>query len=301
MGFSTTRRGALGAAALIGAGGSAARTPQQADEGGWALPYSTVVPLTSAINGVDYALYVRPPLGYAPEKGPYPVVLTLDADYSFPIASKQMENLAFGANQAPHVIVVSVAHAGIYPDPSLYRTERARDFTPVAVHTDGPGQPTPVASGGGGPAFLRVLTEEVLPLIHSRWAADPDDRTLVGHSFGGLFASWVLQSQPEAFMRYLIVSPSLWYAQQLILKREAEGGFAPLPRKTYAYIGIGDQEERSDRGLHMVTEMQRFAALLTARSDPNLIVRSRVFEDETHASIFPACFSTGIRHLFRTM
>lgn len=301
MSFSTTRRGALGAAALIGAGGSAARTPPQADdEAGWTLPYSTVLPLTSAINGIDYRIYVRPPVGYAPEKGPYPVVLTLDADYSFPIACMQMEHLAFRMDQAPHAIVVSVAYAGVYPDPTRYRIERSRDYTPIFYPTGGYGPETQRQSGGG-PAFLRVLTEEVLPLVQARWAADPADRTLVGHSYGGLFASWVLQTRPEAFLRYLIVSPSLWYAEQMILKREAEGGFTPLPRKTYAYLGVGDWEEQPARGGYMVTEMKRFAELLTARGDPNLIVKSRVFEDETHASIFPACFSTGVRHLFRTM
>ena len=35
-------------------------------------------------------------------------------------------------------------------------------------------------------------------------------------------------------------------------------------------------------------DLNRFAALLDARHDPNLIERHRAFDDETHASIFPA-------------
>ncbi len=98
-----------------------------------------------------------------------------------------------------------------------------------------------------------------------------------------------------------MVSPSLWYANKLILKREAGLSATRLPRKTYAYLGVGSWEEQPHNDAYMVSEMNRFAEMLTARGDPNLIVKSRVFEDETHASIFPACFSTGIRHLFGTM
>lgn len=300
---STTRRGAFGVAALAGTAGLArAQEPRPAadEQRGWVMPFSTVVPLTSAINGVDYALYVRTPVGYEASDRTYPVIVTLDADYSFPIAAMQLEHLAARMNQAPEAILVSIGVAGIYPDVRGYRRERSRDYTPV-FHPDGGYGPEFQRASGGGPAFLRFLTEEALPLVASRWRTDPDDRTLVGHSYGGLFTAWVLQSHPEAFRRYLMVSPSLWYANRLILEREAALSATRLPRRTYAYLGVGSWEEQPENGGYMVSEMTRFAEMLSARGDPNLVVKSRVFEDETHASIFPACFSTGIRHLFGTM
>lgn len=299
----TTRRGAFGAAALVGTAGltpSLELRPGPSAEGGWVMPSSTVVPLTSAVNGVDYALYVRTPVGYEAGERRYPVIVTLDADYSFPIAAMQLEHLAARMNQGPEAILVSVGVAGIYPDVRGYRRERTRDYTPV-FHPDGGYGPEVQRGSGGGPAFLRMLTGEALPLVASRWRVDPDDRTLVGHSYGGLFAAWVLQSHPEAFSRYLMVSPSLWYAGRFILEREAALSATRLPRKTLAYLGVGAWEEQPDNGRAMVSELNRFAGMLAARGDPNLVVKSRVFEDETHASIFPACFSTGVRHLFGTM
>jgi predicted alpha/beta superfamily hydrolase len=258
------------------------------------------VPLTSAINGVDYALYVRTPVGYETGERTYPVIVTLDADYSFPIAAMHLEHLAARMNQAPEAILVSIGVAGIYPDVRGYRRERSRDYTPI-FHPDGGYGPEFQRASGGGPAFLRMLTEEALPLVASRWRVDPDDRTLVGHSYGGLFTAWVLQSHPEAFSRYLMVSPSLWYANRFILDREPGLATTRLPRLTRAYLGVGSWEEQPENGGYMVSEMTRFAEMLAARGDPNLVVKSRVFEDETHASIFPACFSTGVRHLFGTM
>lgn len=296
-----TRRAALLGAA---AGGLAlAPTGSEAVEAAkpYVLPFTSVIPLTSRVNGVEYLLYVRTPPTYAadPERR-YPVIVTLDGDYSFPIAASHLEHLADRMNQGPQAILVSVAYAGVYPDRDRYRAERTRDYTPVFFPTGGYG-PEFQKRSGGGPKFLRMLEAEALPLVDRQWRTAPGERTLVGHSYGGMFAAWVLQTRPDLFNRYLMVSPSLWYAEQLILQREAAGEFVKLPRKTRAWLAVGSWEEQPERGGHMVSELVRFSGLLAARGDPDLIVKHRVFEDETHASIFPAAFSTGVRHLFQTM
>lgn len=302
-GLTPTRRGAFAAAALLGGPGCGPSQKEQARgaAGGgaseWSLPGSFVLPLRSAANGVDYVLYVRPPAAHAAGQARYPVIVTLDADYAFPVAAAHLEHLAARGEQAPEAILVSVGVAGVYPDMHRYRMERSRDYTPV-FHPDGGYGAAYQRASGGGPAFLRMLLEEALPLVASRWRCDPANQTLVGHSYGGLFTAWVLQNHPEAFNRYLMVSPSLWYADQMLLVRERQGGAARLARPTVAYLGVGSWEEQPGSHGPMVSQMTEFAALLEARNDPNLTVKSRVFEDETHASIFPACFSTGIRHLF---
>lgn len=301
---STTRRGAFAAlgGAAVSASAPAPRPIQSppADET-YRLPLTAVVPFRSAINGVDYSLYVRPPVDYDPDGDErHPVIVTLDADYSFAVAAPHLEHLAARMNQGPRAILVSIAYTGVYPDGYGYRMNRSRDYTPVFSPDRGYG-PEFQAKSGGGPDFLRVILTEALPIVAARWRADPVDHTLVGHSFGGLFAAWVLQTHPEAFLRYLMVSPSLWYADRLLLEREPALSGTRLGRRTYAWLGVGEWEEQPQTGGHMVTEMQEFAARLAARGDPNLIVKSRVFEDETHASIFPAAFSTGIRHLFGSM
>jgi predicted alpha/beta superfamily hydrolase len=293
----TTRRGALfgaGALAAAAAPSPAAATQVQT----YVVPFSTVQPLTSRINGVDYQLYVRTPATYAanPDKR-YPVIVTLDADYSFPICASHLEHLADRMAQAPEAILVSVAYPNDYPDRDRYRASRTRDYTPLFFPTGGYGPEFQKASGGG-PKFLRMLLEEALPLVDAAWRTQPGERTLVGHSYGGLFAAWVLQQHPDAFNRYLMVSPSLWYADKWMFAQEQARPRAPLKRKTWAYLAVGSWEEQPQNKGYMVSEMKQFAELLAARKDSNLEVKSRVFEDETHASIFPAAFSTGIRHLF---
>jgi len=271
---------------------AAAQTAQ-----GYVVPYTAVIPLSSRINGVNYLLYVRLPVGYESSARRYPLVLTLDADYSFSICANHLEHLAARRNQAPDAILVSIAIAGVYPDLDRYHLERTRDYSPIYVAEAGPNTRFQSVSGGG-PAFHRVIGEEVLPLMDQRYRTDPSERTLVGHSLGGLFACWTLQTQPEMFNRFLAVSPSLWYANKWIFDRERELATTRMPRETRIYMAVGSWEEQPENNGYMVSECESFAQLLEGRGDPNLLVEQRTFEDETHASIFPAAFSTGIRHLF---
>lgn len=295
----TTRRAALGAA-FVGAAVGPAAAQTRANRG-YSIPFTEVIPFTSALNHVHYLLYVRTPAAYARTTDRYPLIVTLDADYSFSICANHLEHLADRMNQGPQAILVSIAIAGVYPDIDRYHLERTRDYTPL-YWADGGNSNTPFQRvSGGGPTFQRVIAEEVLPLIERRFRVNADDRTLVGHSYGGLFGAWTLQTRPDLFSRFLLASGSFWYANRWIFDREDEHTETRLPRKTRVYIACGSWEEQPERHGFMVSENIAFASKLAARGDPNLVVQSRVFEDETHASIFPAAFSTGIRHLFNTM
>lgn len=297
-----TRRGAFQYAALgsIGVPRVARGAECPPGDTGYMLPLSAVVRHRSRINGVEYAIYVRAPPSHAEGTSRLPVIVTLDADYSFAACAAHLEHLAARQRQAPEAILVSVAYPGIYPDPRGYRLNRTRDYTPVFVAEGGYG-PEYQRASGGAPAFLCCLVHEILPLVEGRWRADPGDRTLVGHSFGGLFAGWTLQTRPDSFNRYLLVSPSLWYADDLLLRNEALGRFVKPRGPTRVFLAVGDQEERAGGVGHgMVSQMTAFAERLKGREDPNLLVRHRVFEDETHGSIFPTAFSTGIRKLFES-
>lgn len=299
MNWPMTRRGALGV--VVGAGAvSPVRLVEYSGREGepFTLPRTVTLDYRSALNGVAYRLFIRPPERSQEGSDPCPVVVTLDADYAFPICAAQLEHLAARANQGPDALLVSIAYAGPRPDPHGYRLNRTRDYTPVHV-TEGGYGPEYQRESGGAALFLRSILEEALPIVEGRWGGNPLDRTLVGHSFGGLFAAWTLQTRPDAFRRYLIVSPSLWYADDHVLRTEAEGRYSPTKGATRVFLAVGDHEEQVDGvGHRMVSQLDTFASALAARGDPELQVHHRVFEDETHASIFPAAFSTGVRTLF---
>lgn len=264
----------------------------------YTLPDTEIVSLTSKVNGVDYQLYVKLPRGYGEGDKTYPLLLTLDADYQFAIAANQADRLATH-HQAPEMIVVSIGYAYDPDDMLAYRINRTRDYTPA--HTDEGGYGPDIQKySGGGEAFAKAIEDEILPLVEKRYRVDPSERVFVGHSYGGLYGAWLLFAHPDLFNRYIIVSPSLWFNDKMMLKNDAFDA-TPLKRKTYVYMGVGSWENQPQNGVVMVDDLNAFAALLAARRDPNLVVKTRVFEDETHASIFPAVLSTGIRHQFLMM
>lgn len=254
------------------------------------LPDVHVVTLPSKITGATYDLYVRVPDSFATDaKRTYPVIYLLDADYSFLIARNITQHLS-DRNHLPETLLVGIAYAG---EPA-YRRNRTRDYTPTHVPTGGYG-PEMQRYSGGGPKFRAFIERELIPFVDAHYPATPGDRTLVGHSYGGLFTFWVALTRPDLFRRYLPVSPSLWYDDHLPLRVEAaySAKHRELPIKIYT--AVGSREINSER--NMVTDLGAMVETLRSRHYRGLELRDQVWQDETHNSIFPLALSTGLRWL----
>jgi predicted alpha/beta superfamily hydrolase len=244
------------------------------------LPRTEVRRIESKINGVPYAIYVSLPPGYESEERHYPVVYLLDAGYSFAIAHNVVEHLVERRHLDP-LILVAIAYDG----PLQYRLNRTRDYTPSRTLDGGYG-PEYQRHSGGGPKFFRFITEELIPLVEANYRASTR-RALVGHSYGGLFGAWVMLSSPGVFDGFILVSPSLWYHDSMML---GLGAKRPLAGKVYLAVGASENPV-------MAGDLGRFAARLR-KDHPKLRVRREVLEGETHNSVFPSGFSRGIRWVF---
>lgn len=287
-----TRRGAIGVGLTGLAGCASGAAPTNSAPAPYVLPNSRIVRFTSKINNVNYAIYLWTPNVASHE--PLPLVLTFDADYQFAIVANQLEHLA-DRGQIPPVALASIGYTGQYPSRGLYQLNRTRDYTPV-YSRDGHYSPEAQTVSGGGPAFVRVINDEIMPIVEMHHPIDGARRTIVGHSYGGLFGAWLLCTRPAIFSRYLLVSPSLWYAEGMALNLARESG-PPMPRPTRLFVGVGAEEEQPANNRRMVSQALQFTERLASRRDPQLDTAYRVFEGENHASIFPAAFSAGIRRL----
>jgi len=125
----------------------------------------------------------------------YPVIYLLDGHSLFNFVSSivQMYSLR---GRIPPMIVVGIAS-----------TDRMRDFTP----SERGGMSGRPISGGGADKFLRFLSDELFPLIDSKYPTR-DYRTLIGHSLGGLFTVHAFVSQPQMFRAYMALSP--WFGSE---------------------------------------------------------------------------------------
>jgi hypothetical protein len=214
----------------------------------------------------------------------------LDAEYSFALAANIISHLS-ARDRIPALISVAVG----YRDKSQYRLNRTRDYTPFFFPEGGYGAEVQKVSGGGQ-LFLKFLRHEVVPHVERHYPASAHSRTLVGHSYGGLFAVYTWIDNPDLFDNYIIVSPSLWYAGGEPLKAVAKAcSGRHFDGRKEIYLAVGDQEEQPQVGRAMVGDLRQLKKQLDHCESRNVATTIRIFEDETHASIFPAALSSGLR------
>ena len=104
----------------------------------------------------------------------------------------------------PESIVVGIANI-----------DRYRDFTsPSDVSKDLSRIPT----SGGSPRFRAFIEEELQPYIDATYRTN-SKKMLIGQSLGGLLATEILVENKDLFDAYIIISPSLWWNDQRLLKR----------------------------------------------------------------------------------
>ena len=102
--------------------------------------------------------------------------------------------------------------------------------------------------GGGGPDYLREVTEEIIPAVEHRLPALPTCRVAAGYSLAGLWALYA-GYQSRAFTRIVCASASLWYDGFLEFLRTRQP--AVLPERVY--FSVGDKEK--------ITKNQRLATV----------------------------------------
>src|SRR5262249_598268 len=159
---------------------------------------------------------IEPFPGAASASKSFPTLYLLDSRLTLDIVvgTKRLFDI-FSGGALPLCYLVAIGYA----DPDI-AARRFRDFTPTKADLP-PGltQPLPFGTGGAAP-FLAALREAISPHLEHRFPFDPRGRVLGGYSLRGRFATYTLFSEPQAFGRYLIVSPSLWWDRASVFAEE---------------------------------------------------------------------------------
>jgi len=262
----------------------------------YTVPNTEIFELRSEAIDQTYEIRVALPDSYGMDDREYPLLILLDADYSFAIARNVTQHLA-QRNQLPEMIVVAIAYPSAEGNTEHYRMTRSRDYTPVYNADGGYGGRFQVNSGGG-PAFLDFIGDELIPELERRYPLHPRDRTLSGHSYGGLFTTWAMFARPELFARYVIISASYWYGPGFIYDYENAFSEGHERLDAVAFITVGLWENQPQNGRAMVDEMHQLVDQIRSHDYEGLSLDPYVFGEETHASIWPAGFSRGMRSVF---
>ncbi len=268
---------------------------------GYVIPDTQVYRIEAKALGRAYPLYVSLPPSYAssPDRR-YSVLFTTDAPQSFPLIRGLQQRLRAGERGLEDAIIVGLGYAE--GDSGTY--SRRRDYTPspngdIDAASDKPGIPVRYGEAEGYRLHLR---DEVFPFLESRYRIDPKRRIYAGHSYGGLFGTHVLLTEPEMFAKYILMSPSLWYDRRLMIARERGFAMRHKDLQAQAYFLIGGEETVPDPDtepfgnsrMAMVQDMDEMVRMLSSRGYPGLRVQQKVFPGEDHGSVYPDAIREGM-------
>lgn len=236
--------------------------------------------------------YIQFPEDFDPESDKkYPIAYILDGENLLPALSVTQRFYMGGF--LPDMILIGISN----------HQNRTRDLTPSVVEPSyGP--------NGGAAQFLRFVGEELIPYVEENYPAS-DYRTLIGHSYGGLFSIYTLIHQPELFENYLAIDPSLDWDDQLMLKQAKEvfanGDFSCKS----LYISLSGQLHRQkpeitiDNVMDDVSEFTlfarsniSFAEFCRANSETGLDFNWEFFPTDLHGTVTLPSLRNGMISLF---
>lgn len=210
-----------------------------------------IAPLPSAwVSPREVQVWLPPGYESEPDRR-YPVLYLHDGQNVFDAGAAGAEwqvdetaqRLVLAGEVAP-LIIVAVANTA----------ERVHDYTPV------PGEVQGQRVGGGAPAYGRYLAQELKPLIDARFRTQPGrgSTAVGGSSLAGLVSMWLLLEHGATFGAGLVVSPSVWWAGEAILRQVAQAASSlPAP---LIWLDVGELE-----GDGAVQGVRRLRQALAAR------------------------------------
>lgn len=217
----------------------------------------------------------------------YPVIYLLDGsadeDFIHIVGLVQFNSFEW-INQVPKSIVVGIA-----------TVDRRRDYTfPTTILKDKNKYPT----SGHSDKFILFIEKELQPFIEKKYNTNKD-KTLIGQSLGGLFATEVLFKKPTLFNTYIIVSPSLWWDNGSILAQNGSLLYEQFSQQTKIYIGVG-KEGLTPTEIPRVMEVDAnlLAEKLNKSKSKSVKVSFDYLPQENHATILHQAVSNSFRLLY---
>ena len=218
----------------------------------------------------DLNIYL--PQGYSKDSlKTYPVIYLLDGsmDEDFLHIAGLVQFGSFSwINMLPESIVVGIGNV-----------DRKKDFTyPTNNKKDLEDFPTT----GHSSDFIRFIEEELQAYIERNYR-HTSTKTIIGQSLGGLLATEILFKKPDLFDNYIIVSPSLWWDDESLLKQNPKEGSSVKN----IYVGVGKEGPIMER-----TAKELYEKLNSAASENKAVyfnfLEAQDHGDALHLAVYDA-------------
>lgn len=231
----------------------------------------------SKILNEDRILNIYLPQNFDKTKS-YPIIYLLDGsmneDFIHVTGLVQFFNQMYSM---PETIVVGIANI-----------DRKRDFT---FHTDLKDLQKDYPTTGHSDKFIKFLEKELKPYIESQFKTT--DTYIFGQSLGGLLATEILLKKPELFDNYFIISPSLWWDDESLLKQAPQLLIKIPDTKKFIYVSVGKGEHPV-----MVKDAEDLYDILKKSNKKNWTVEYKMMETDNHATILHRSLYEGLVKMF---
>lgn len=220
--------------------------------------------LYSEVLQEQRVIYVNLPEDYNPDsEEKWDVIFVTDGEWNTE-STHFIHGFARYENFIPHAIIVGIPNTYIEG-----ANQRNRDFLPV--HKE--------QSPGSGKAdqFLEFLRKELIPYINKKYRAG-ENRTLIGHSFGGVFAMYALLSKPDLFENYIATDPPFHWNNDFLIGLAAEK--LPALAGSGKVLWISGIESSAQ-----VMDILRMDSVLQKHSPAGFYHKLENFPNETHNSV----------------
>lgn len=172
---------------------------------------------------------------------------------------------------------------------------RARDFTFSVANTDfiekAGFHKSRFPQYGGSEKYIDFIEKELQPYIKENYSAG-GRRTIIGESLAGLLAAEILMKRPNLFEDFIIISPSLWWDEQSLLKNAGHLLDINLKTKANVYIGIPNKEE----DVKMFDDAEALSQTLKRNKKINVV--SDYIPDELHSTVMHQAVYNAFKKLY---
>jgi len=174
---------------------------------------------------------------------------------------------------------------------------RRRDFTFAVSNTDfiekEGFKKSSFPQFGGSEYYMDFIEHELQPFIKSSYKTNGKS-TIIGESLAGLLCTDILLKRPHLFNNYIIISPSLWWGDALLLKGAAQLLSNNLKHEVKVYIGAPAKEEDVKMYEQSVSLFQ------TLSSHKNIEAVFDYLQEETHATVMHQAVYNAFKKLYPT-
>lgn len=216
----------------------------------------------------------------------YPTLYVMDAEWQFDIAYSIMKELAAN-DKIPSHIVVGIPHVDhlkrtydLTFGPSTHNSSGEKDEVVTFYFGEG--------KTGGGPTFLKYLSEEVVPFVNAKHKSNGFD-VFVGHSLSGYYGAYLV-TMDTPFNAFQIYDPSIWYNQMKAIDHLQK----TLPNDFRSNIYIATANGGRDRQQYNVDAHKNYYNVLK-ENKVNAILKSY---DENHGAVRLPALIDGLTNLY---